>query len=589
MSRSSFISILLIILFGLLALAPSFKLGFSGDDWLAFYRYRYHLGDWTHHEFTHVSYFLTPYGSQDIIMGLLQKIFDYVPKYYYYVSFFLRISVSIILYRFINSFSKNKIAGLCSGIFFAITTIGIDTTNWVFNMPSYISLALFLVLIYIFIQSQIKNSYKLALLCAPLYYLTFVFAPIRMHGLPMILTALELFLLIKSPNWSTLKLTLTRQILLIGTLALIRITGKSMGVSAIGDLVKSLTLIIEMLKAGDFAFVATPFVIVGRFFVPENVWPIVQAYFPNPTIRHIVPFSILFFSPLYLFFWHLECATFKSKKYSLFLLGLLLAVTFVFYSLAKVNVTNLVFANVLGPALLGGYFFVFCLTLLVKYFKENVTYLIFLSVFWTFLSFVYPFFLSPLSLLNQMHRYLIIPALGMAIFWGMLMILAKVSKLKIHLSVVIMFFLSIQFFSTRAYLNNLVSIRSAQLANRIWSLMPKFEGLGSGSEPKVFYFEGDSEIIYHSITFGFPPHMAMLYNYNETQAKLPVPLSSWNDVMTTVTTGKNMPAYGYPIKPISIENIYAFKITATEVTDVTSEKQVLLKKLLLDQSIQTKP
>jgi hypothetical protein len=271
------------------------------------------------------------------------------------------------------------------------------------------------------------------------------------------------------------------------------------------------------------------------------------------------------------------------------LLSSLLACTLLLYYLAKANVSSLVFADVLGPALIGGYFLIFGFILLGRYFKEKVSYLVFLSLFWTFLSFIYPFFLSPMSYFSTTHRYLIIPALGIALFWGTLMSLARDSKLKIQLSVIFIFFTSIQIFSVRTYLNSLLPVRNAQLTNKIWDLMPKFEGLGTGTEPKVFYFEGDSGIIYHSITFGFPPHMAMLYNYNETQAKLPVPLSSWEDVITTVTTGKNMPAYGYPAKPISIENIYSFSISSSEVRNVTAEKQLMLKKLTSDQKTQTKP
>lgn len=580
MMRGHFLSLAIVIIVGIVAFTPSLKLSFVGDDWLAFYRFRYHLGDWSNHQFNYLTYFLTPYGAQDMAMGLLQKVFGYYSQAYFAVSFILRLGVAFTLYWFLSKFTLNKLARLFAASFFIVTTIGLDATNWVFNMPSYLSLILFLFFTYSFMRSQLRNSYKYALICVPLYYLAFVFAPIRMHGLPMIALALDVLLILKRRNLRTLKLVVIRQILLIATLLFIKNTGQSMGLDALEKLSEGVRFMIQAIQKGNLTFLLTPFIIVGRFFIPETIWPLVRSHFPNPIIRHIAPFALLFFSPLILFFKQLESQVFKTNKYTLFLVSALLGCTAVISFFAKTNPSTIITPEIIGPALMGGYFLVFSVILILRYSKEEVSHILYFSTVWTFISFLYPYFWSPYAYLRTTHRYLIVSAVGFSLFWGVLASLARGRKLQFLIIFVFVIFLSIHISSTNLYFSNLVSVRGTEISNKIWQLLPKIEGLGSGKEPMVFYFEGDSAIIYHAITFGFPPHMALLYNINEREAKLPVPLSSWEDVITTVTTGKNMPAYGYPVKPISINNIYAFRITSNEVKNITLEKQLLLQKLL---------
>ncbi len=104
--------------------------------------------------------------------------------------------------------------------------------------------------------------------------------------------------------------------------------------------------------------------------------------------------------------------------------------------------------------------------------------------------------------------------------------------------------------------------------------------MGHGSEPKVFYFEGDSNKIYQTITFGFPPHVAMQYNFNENQGNLPISVLSWEELVTTTTTGNNMSAYNYPQKPVSLDNIYVFSLVDDQLKDISVEKRKILQKLL---------
>ena len=76
-STSLLLGFIVIILVSFFTFSPSFKLALFGDDWLAFFRYVQHLGPRSSGEWNHLTYYLTPYGPQDITMGILYKIFGF--------------------------------------------------------------------------------------------------------------------------------------------------------------------------------------------------------------------------------------------------------------------------------------------------------------------------------------------------------------------------------------------------------------------------------------------------------------------------------------------------------------------------------
>ncbi len=97
-SKTFFISSFVTILFlQLLALWPSFNLALFGDDWLVFWRAISHIGVYTPTNFNHLTYFLTPYGPQDLTMGFISSVFGYSALPYYIISFILRLIVAYLL------------------------------------------------------------------------------------------------------------------------------------------------------------------------------------------------------------------------------------------------------------------------------------------------------------------------------------------------------------------------------------------------------------------------------------------------------------------------------------------------------------
>ncbi len=121
---------LVIILISLLSLFPTFYIGLYGDDWLAIFRYVVHVSPPSKEGWNYFSYFLTPYGSQDIIMGLLHQNFGNQAFYFEITSYIFRMIAAFSLYPLVFYLTKSKIATFFAILFFSVTTIGFDSTGW---------------------------------------------------------------------------------------------------------------------------------------------------------------------------------------------------------------------------------------------------------------------------------------------------------------------------------------------------------------------------------------------------------------------------------------------------------------------------
>ena len=566
-----------------LVFKPSFSLAFSGDDWLAFFRYRYHVGEWSSGQINLLTYLLTPYGSQDITMGLLRKGFGLqAPHLYYLISFFFRLLASFSIFLVVRLSTKSILGGFIAALFFATTIIGADATNWVFNMPSYIGLACFILFLYFFILAQQKGSLKSVLAAALFYFLAFLVAPIRMHGLPLLVIALDLFLLITDRK--RVKEIIVRQAVFIAVFLLIRSIGDSMGQASdtIQKLSGGVDFMITSLSNRDFSFLLNPFVIVGRFLLPENVWPLVGKIIPNARFNQIAFLCVLVAIPFLVFFRELQKEQKTGKNYLFYLIAFAFLWTLIVKILAGKNLLlPLPDPAFVGPAILGGYLAIFGILLTLKYINTRYGAIIFASFSWIFLSFAFPWLWNPNALLGTNHRYLIMSASGMALFWGTLTSLSKKTRLKILTTTVALVFIAIHSTLTNNFFSKLEEVRSAKLWNEIWSSFPNVREINN-DPPIIIYFEGDSAIIYHILSFGFPANVAVIFDMKDGNT-LPVPITEWKDLVKTITSGENMPAYGYEKKPIEVNKIYAFELsknsTMNDITSQTRKKlDILVKK-----------
>lgn len=573
-----FAAVGVILIISLFAFIPSFNLALLGDDWLAFFRYFQHLGPESSGAWNHLTYFLTPYGAQDIMMGLLQKIVGYNSTWYYVTSYFLRMVAAFSFYPLVFYLTKSKFAAFFAILFFSTTVIGFDTTNWSSNMTSYITVALFNIFLYFFFKSRSQSSIKFFSVAALLYYLAYVTTPIRMHGSLPFIFLLELFWVLQKRSLKVGKIALLRFSAIVIIFLVIRFTGQSQGPpqEPLERFLIGLTQDRQMLASGRFDFIFYPVVMFGSMLIPDLIGPQGQIN----AIRQLLPLIILttlVFSTIAFFIIK------KAGKYTLkSFINLLIALGLWAISIILIYKGNRTFFNntsQIFSLLIGGNTLILVSFLLIKNFGENISQTLFLSTLWSILSFFFAWWWAPTSIFPTTYRYLIVSAIGITILFASLISLVKEKKSQLTLLTFFCLFLIIHIASSRIYINSLLNSHSQEVFNKIWNKIPHVPEIGKSKEPIIFYFEGDGTnggILHDVITFGFPPRMAILYNLREEDGGIPVPMDDFRQVISAVTDGKALAAHGYPIKPVPVERIYAFHLEGKDnlinVTSLAREK-----------------
>lgn len=572
------VAVAVILIISLFTFLPSFNLALLGDDWLAFFRYFQHLGPESPGAWNHLTYFLTPYGAQDIMMGILQKIVDYNSTWYYVTSYFLRMVAAFSFYPPVFYLTKSKLAAFFAILFFSTTVIGFDTTNWSSNMTSYITVALFNIFLYFFFKSRSQNSIKFFSVAPLLYYLAYVTTPIRMHGSLPFIFLLELFWVLQKRSLKVGKMAAFRFSVVVLVFLVIRFTGQSQGPpqEPMERFLIGLTQDRQMLASGRFDFIFYPVVIFGSMLIPDLIGPQGQIN----AIRQLLPLIIL---TTVVFFTITFFITKNAGKYTLkSFINLLIALSLWTISVILIYKGNRTFFNntsQIFSLLIGGNTLILISFLLIKNFGEDISQALFLGTLWSILSFFFAWWWAPTSVFPTTYRYLIVSAIGITILFASLISLVKEKKSKLSLLTFFCLFLVIHIASSRIYINSLLNSHSQEIFNKIWNKIPHVPEIGKSKEPIIFYFEGDGTnggILHDVITFGFPPRMAILYNLREEDGGIPVPMDDFRQVISAVTDGTVFAAHGYPIKPVPVERIYAFHLEGKDnlinVTSLAREK-----------------
>lgn len=573
-----FIAVISFLTITLFTLFKVFNLPLWGDDFLTIWRYLYSVGGSNPRpEWNHLSYFLTPYGPQDTITGILYQAFGFQAQYFHLASLIFRLGAAVSLIPLVFYLTKSRLSAFFAAVFFVVTVIGFDTTNWVFNMTSYISIGFFNLFVYFFIKARDTNKVKLLLLSGLLFYLTFIWSPIRMTGLPAFVLLIELLYFIQNFGSKTLKKVGLRLTLITCIMIFITISGQSTGPKT--DLeqrsLQGISTTLTLLSQGRFDFIFYPILIFGGMFVPDLVIP----NFPI-TAKKIELFKNMILPYFFIFtfivlFLKANISTLKGKFiYKTISVAVIWsAIVMLIYS---ENITTFSDPRIIFQLLIGGFILIIAGFLYVEFYKQkNISNAIFYSITWAFISFLTAWFWNPTTIFPTFYRYLIGAAVGISIFLSTLISLGHTTKQRSRLAFLVLFFLIIQIFATRIYLDQLVNIHGKDLSDKIWSQMPYFPAMGKIDPPLLFYFEGDDGRIVHNVLFfNFDYRTALVYNI--WNSKIPLAMGDWKSVVSAVTDGKVFAAYGREQKPFPIDNIYAFHLQGTDhlinITDLARNK-----------------
>lgn len=580
---SFIIPLLLIILISFFTFYPSFNLALFGDDWYALWNYLHYFGPNSsgHHLF---SYLFDTYGPQDFSMGVLYNIFGLESQNYYIVSYFFRLLAAVSLWPAVYYLTKSKLAAFSASLFFSVTIIGLETTNWVFNMPSYLAIASFNIFLYFYIKSLEKGSRKLLIPAGIFFTLAHIFAPIRMTGLLLFTVIIELFWILLNGYKNIIKISALRLMFIFAIFILIGTTNKVPGTSSSVFTLASSILgngfgtIQNLLSQGRSDFLFYPIMTIGRMVTFDTL---TLTGLQIPSLKNFYLSSLpIFFGFVIIAILVLSNSIKSSRRFTLGFIIAALSWTifsgFIFYiNKLVISAQNAAFL------LLGGYCLILGITLFIQIRKEKILAAsLFISMSWTVLSFIFTWFRAPETLLSFDQRYLIPSAAGIAIFLGTAIGLGRTKKQKNILFALVSVFIILNIIATKAYLTNaILNSHGREATEKIWSQIPYIPNLGKTADPLIFYFYGDNPaLIHHTLAFGFPYHMAILYSIYDTYNKMPVPMEEWKEVVSAAKDGKSLVSRQFPARPVPIENIYAFFLKPDNILlNITEEARSKLE------------
>jgi len=198
-------------------------------------------------------------------MWSISKIFGYNGTIYYIFSLSLRMLAAFSLYPLVIYFTKNRFAAFVSTLLFATTYIGLEATNWVFNMNVYLAIALMNFSIYFLLISRINKNKKKILVSLLFFYLAHIIAPSRVTFFIFMIFTIDLVWGIKERK---VNFFLKRQLLFLLVFIFARFAG-NYGIGYFSGLIQKNFL----LGMYDLEFLKKIFISVGSLIIPENFLP----------------------------------------------------------------------------------------------------------------------------------------------------------------------------------------------------------------------------------------------------------------------------------------------------------------------------
>src|SRR3989344_3688808 len=506
------------ILVSLYTFYSSFNLSLFGDSWLIFWRYEMMLGQFSTGAWNHLTYFFTLYGSQDILNGFLFKIYQYNSSPHYIISYLFRLLASFSLYPLAFYLTRNKLASFFAVLFFSVTTIGIQATDWVFHMPTYLVACFFNLFLYFFLKSRDNHQIRWVIFFTSLFFTTIVIYPIRSISVVPFIIVIEIFWLLEYRTFKVFKKVVVRLIIIL-LIYLILLTQtnlfsapnwddqtiiNSTQVLASGTLASFKTGY-NLIQTGQANFLLNPFTALGGMIIPN-----ISVSYDNKALS-------TFIGVLTIIFWIL---------------------------------------------------------LIIFNRKSKISNALIISLIWTFFAFLIPWMRSEYLtyVFPTDNRYLILPAIGISLLFAGIISLRLDKRVKNILFILLVLLLMLNIYSTKSYFNSLQKIRNQQLYDKIWSQLPEFKNIGKTEGPLVFYFTGErGDIIYNVLTFGFPSKLQLIYHIPDFRTVIAI--DNFKDLLSAVKDGKSLARFSVLSKPLPIKNIYSFNLEGKDklvnTTDIT--------------------
>ncbi|KKU75160.1 MAG: hypothetical protein UX99_C0001G0010 [Candidatus Amesbacteria bacterium GW2011_GWB1_47_26] len=570
----------ILLLFGIyfITLFPSFNLALTGDDYLGLWRYQFYHNGWGGETLSNWSYFFTDYGPMDMLTAVIHHYFGFNHQVYYIFSFALRFLAALSFLWPVYTLTKNKWASIGAAAFFAVTTTGLEATDWSFNMPSYIAIALANTFLGCFILARTKNHLLIWIASAALFVLAIISQPVRTMFLPILIVGLEIYWLITNFNLKNVGLGLLRISLYIFLLmTILKYTNYGGAVSLRGSkaLSQNFQQVIQLINDKNYKILVSPVSQIGSIILPNDfMYQRIEVWGLPRTFRRVVGPTFVLFG--------LALVIFKTRQRQL-VAALILAAgwtAFIWQTFMPPSNSALQPFELL-TYLLGGYILIgLGLLWLNAKTQPSLRLGLVLSILMLVSGFILFWIRYPGQLYEITGRYLIVSGAGLA--WLMAMLLAVKTKFRSKIILILSFgfMFSLHAKVSYKYLYHLSEVRGIELTTRIRNSVKPPKNFGKPNIPLVFYFEGDNpEVIYHSFIFGWPVISHYQFNISGPWYNV-APTENWQEVVSAYQDGESLKRFmPGPYGPVELENIYAYKLENKTLYDITDEKRELLKRI----------
>ncbi|TSC88537.1 MAG: hypothetical protein G01um10147_33 [Microgenomates group bacterium Gr01-1014_7] len=521
---------MLLLIVGIFVFNKTFHLSLIGDEWQMMWIVKNSVvttGQWD----LHINQtFGQGYRMGALIMYLLTEYFGYDGKTVYIFSFITRFFATLTLFYFLRKRGCSYLAAFLGSLFFLVTPIGLQATDWAKNFTSYISISFFLLCIDSIYSLKSWRSILFFLLT---FSISIYVNPIRSHGIILTTTFLLIFQYFFSRSVDKKRIIFS----LFCSLAIF-------------------FLFLKMLVFGGITIgqIETLFGSIGA------------ALLPQPSL----PYLILLVVTLLLWKRYLV-----SKKYLLFTLSLHTLIIPIFFG-TFLNISNDKLFAILGIYFTLFMIYVFIIELSNKKTPEALNAAL---PFLLIICFLIAPWLVGTPIVGPTHRYLIYSALSLPIIVAFSLNQNMLLKLRSISFCITSLFLLMFYLSLKSDINEMYSFHNQNTAKIIWQqIAPYFDNYDFKNHTPVVFFDSNNEaaIVHDVVTFGFGFHMGYIYkiwvyDIKEMNNKLPIAVDSLADFTSMVTDGKVIKKYvGKDAKPFIFPkaDAFYFKIDNLKVTRV---------------------
>lgn len=542
-----------------------------------------------------ISYYLTLYGTVITSVAVAYKFFEFNSQSYYFLSLILRILAAFSIYYFVSKWSKSKLAGFISSLYFGVNFAGIQNTTWVTLFLVYLEVVFIVIFLDKWWSFHYAPTRKNARSSIVYFIISILVYPARVVNLLLLLIAGEIYWFIKSYK-NKISYPLGYSLVLLLIVGLLFFFTRTLTASAdIQSKMISINILLRSLITGYPPLITTPWFFISNLIIPpcctlidpfnsaSKLYTIIPEYLPKSTIQtitNILPITSLIFL-IVLFF---------KKKFLFAFISLILVIFPLSISHSQLFLAGWLPSWVLYTQL-GGIIFLWSILILIFFIwnqNRKLAEIGLLGSLIVVVGLLFPWLISPQvsmddqSAFNPLHRYYTLPSVGMGLLLSSVFVffieLIKVNlaknitsmKEKINLPIFFKMILSNSIYSIFPLTTILILLLhvsmtydylviagqgiNARKIDIFWNrIKPIFEDIKDGMPAKLVYVENNGELNEDYIKDFFLNRVSIYLGQIQTLPKV-----------SFVFNTKEL-------ENVDIQNFYAFKFIGEDIVDIKKE------------------